>query len=148
MSTRPIFHLDVKNYACKLLVVQELLHHFRSGLRRLAPGPGNWVMDKDLVNLTKFGFVSEFPHPLWMPMAAKLRVTTFAITNALAMHKELMELQLDHPQRPFGGWHSNSFVSVLHRNHSRLQEVKITPRAIMMQLPSKSCLTSCHRCYN
>lgn len=80
----------------------DLLQRFCAGLRRLAPGPGNWVMDKDLVNLKKLGFAIEFPHPLWMLMAAKLRVTTFVITNVVAMHKEFMDLQLEHPQRPFG----------------------------------------------
>ena len=120
----------------------DLLQHFSAALRRLASGPGNWVTDKDLSNLTKFGFAAEFPNPIWMLMSAKLRVTTFVIKDAKSLHKELVDLQLEYPQRPFGNWHTNSFATVLYRNQCRLHDAQITPRAVFSQLPSLT--EKCH----
>ena len=45
-----------------------------AALRKLAPGPGNWIMPRDLEHLKQFGFPAEFRTILITAAAAKLRV--------------------------------------------------------------------------
>ena len=46
-------------------------------LRRLAPGPGNWICPTDLCHLRKFGAPFHFPSFHHLATAAKLRLKQF-----------------------------------------------------------------------
>ena len=82
-------------------------------------------MDKDLVNLSKFGFPVQFPHPMMTAMAAKLRVLQLVATNAARLHAELNEIQSEIYRRPFDQWHYRSFATILVENDRILRKANM-----------------------
>ena len=113
----------------------DLMDHFRAALRRMIPGPGNWISDKDLTNLTEFGFKVEFPHPLWMPMAAKIRVLRSMVPEAKKKAQELREVHSNVFRRPLGSrWHYNSFATILVRNEAKLAPAGISASRTATQM--------------
>ena len=60
-----------------------LVDRFHWALRRLVPGPGNWIMHKDLIHLRAYGMHQEFCDVSALCMAFKLRATHFAVLHVV-----------------------------------------------------------------
>jgi hypothetical protein len=90
-------------------------------LRRLAPGPGNWVTFNDLSHLqSAYSFPLEFPDLRWVADAAKLRVIEHFARDCHKKAKELEECQLRHFRRPFGHWHKQAYFVILSHLETKL----------------------------
>ena len=131
---------------------EELKPLFPWALRRLAPGPGNWILDKDLINLRSYGMRQEFADPQVLCMAAKLRVVKFVVPDVAARYQQLLQTQSEYFGRPFGNWHYSSMVGVLAQNLEHLSNKGINLRTVMHfnhvrgtshKLPTKSFQTAC-----
>ena len=103
----------------------DLAARFQSSLRRLVPGPGNWIAEKDLVNLSQYGCRLEFPHPAMMAMSVKLMVSQMVVANANELHDEFKELQSEIYRRPFGQRHYSSFATILFENERELRKANV-----------------------
>ena len=103
---------------------------FEAALRRMVPGPGNWISHTDLTHLKQFGFPAEFPDPFVMGTAAKLRVICQAVPHAAKLHQELLQVQSEYLHRPFKDWHYRSFAAVLVQNLERAQQAGINVNLI------------------
>ena len=103
---------------------------FEAALRRMVPGPGNWISHTDLTHLKQFGFPAEFPDPFVMGTAAKLRVICQAVPHAAKLHQELLQVQSEYLHRPFKDWHCRSFAAVLVQNLERAQQAGINVNLI------------------
>ena len=112
----------------------DLLSRFQAALRRLVPGPGKWIPDRDLVNLKQLGFYNEFVHPVWMIMAAQLRVSQLCVANVHDMHQKLLVIQSDHFRRQLGEWHSRCLASTLYANESYLRKLNITRASVIAEI--------------
>ena len=108
--------------------------------RKLAPGPGNWLIQKDLCNLTKFGMKGEFAHPSWMAAASKLRVSEYVIKDFANLHKSLEQVHSEYYRRPFGQWHYQSFVHILDKNARMMQSVGCSADKVRRMMPSRNAL--------
>ena len=111
---------------------------FKAMLRKLAPGPGNWLIQKDLCNLTKFGMKGEFAHPSWMAAASKLRVSEYVIKDFANLHKSLEQVHSEYYRRPFGQWHYQSFVHILDKNARMMQSVGCSADKVRRMMPSRN----------
>ena len=83
----------------------EVLEKVRWALRRLAPGLGTWVIQRDLENLKSFGFKSEFKSLKYVAQAAKLRVIKTVVPDYYAKGRELDVVKMEYLRKPFGTWH-------------------------------------------
>ena len=83
-------------------------------LRKLFPGPGNWIMPHDMENLTAYGFKVAFRCPTRTALAAKIRIVQTCMPNLQKMQLDLRSAQQEHFRRPHGKWHYTSIVQVLH----------------------------------
>ncbi|CAK0811733.1 unnamed protein product [Prorocentrum cordatum] len=96
---------------------------FSWALRRLAPGPGNWIMPEDLCNLREaFGIKFSFAQPRCVARAAKLRVIETVAPDCKERVEELRMLDGGVLQGPFGSWHANSLFAILHRTEQQLEK--------------------------
>ena len=112
----------------------ELGAKYEEVLRRLAPGPGNWVTINDLTHLhADYFFPVEFPNLHWTAQAAKLRVIDKLARDCHRKRSELEEWQSRNLHRPFGGWHGQSFFAQLAQLETNLKERGIT-REIIREL--------------
>ena len=84
--------------------------------RKLALGPGNWCTLPDLENLKRPGFPSEWRTINKTAKAAKLRVVQQIFPDLQMLFIELQSLHAGNARRPFGPWHSQSFVATLRNN--------------------------------
>ena len=113
----------------------ELQSLFVSALRRLAPGPGNWVTVNDLVNLQHFGFRSQYIDPQWTSLAAKLRVVHSVAQDCSERASQLEQLRAASRRLPFGDWHKRCFFQVLHEAEDSLRSCGVTRQGVILHLP-------------
>ena len=92
----------------------ELTARFQEVLRKLAPGPGNWISVADLFNLKLFGFKHGFKAPEVMALSTKLRVINDIARDWSQKHGELKRLQHDIVYPRHGEWHRRCHYSILH----------------------------------
>jgi len=117
-----VYIAPVLQYVAQLLVPAErILDAESKALRKLAPGPGNWIVQRDLENLTQLGFKYDFRTISSTAMAAKLRVMKDTAPDAKAKRDQLRNAYLDAAFRPFGYAIGSSFVYILAENLERLQ---------------------------
>ena len=57
--------------------------------------------------------------------AAKLRHLEDTFPDAAHMYEQLLEIQLNHWQRPLGPWHKNSFINILIANEKQLRAIGV-----------------------
>ena len=117
-----VYIAPVLQYVAQLLVPAErILDAESKALRKLAPGPGNWIVQRDLENLTQLGFKYDFRTISSTAMAAKLWVMKDTALDAKAKRDQLRNAYLDAAFRPFGYDIRSSFVYILAENLERLQ---------------------------
>jgi len=122
-----IYIVTLLEYVAQLQeVTPEVVDKEKAALRKLAPGPGNWIMPTDLEHLKQFGFPAEFRTILITAAAAKLRVCDDVAKDAADKHRALQMLWLESSHRPFSQWHGRSFFTVLHTNVETLRQRGIT----------------------
>jgi hypothetical protein len=91
-------------------------------MRRLAPGPGNWITLKDLENLNCYGIGNGFRLIEHSACAAKLRLLReLGLYRIREMNENLRIAQSNFLARPFGAWHYKSFVQTLCDNEKQLR---------------------------
>ena len=120
------FAVSTLEYVAQL---EEIPEHIREAeravFRKLARGPGNWISKEDLENLNRYGLGPGSRLVAYTAMAAKLRVLINIGSNrTIWEHSErIRTAQLNHPSRPFDGWHTRSYAKNLsdnrhlHRQH-------------------------------
>ena len=91
-------------------------------MRQLAPGPGEWCTSRDLEALPTLGFPVGMREPAKTAKAAKIRILDQIVPDLWQLLHRLKSEQAEYPRRPFGVWHSQSFLHTLDRNQKRLQE--------------------------
>ena len=102
-------------------------------LRRMAPGPGNWIQPSDLHQLKCYGCPFQFQNLSHTSLASKLRVCTFEPQLVLQnMHSDLLFAfaNLRFKRSKWDSWYNQSYV--LNLVHARLQadSLDITERSI------------------
>jgi hypothetical protein len=86
----------------------------RAALRKLAPGPGNWITSADLENLQLFGIGASFRTIEVTARAAKARLLRDLGIDATRRKAELiLKAKSDSLRRPFGTWHDRSYAQML-----------------------------------
>ena len=131
-----VFVVTTLEFVAQLrLPPQEVEQAILRATRRLAPGPGSWCTHADLENLKQFGFSIEFRTLDKTAKAAKLRVVHQLLPDLFKLYIELQSLHARNTRRPFGPWHTRSFVAILRDNlmELRLLDISITKLA---SLPS------------
>jgi hypothetical protein len=112
----------------------DLMARFESCLRRLAPGPGNWITAADLAHLqTAFRFPSSFRDPRWTSLATKLRVICEVAPDCQQKHQTLTRAQAETFRRPFGKWHDRSFFSILAQTCDELNDIGVTISSVKLE---------------
>ncbi len=114
-------------------VPQEVVQAELRALRKLAPGPGNWIMPTDLANLKKLGFTTEFRLIQRTAAASKLRLCATVARDVKRKGDALMDTQVENLRRPFGPWHSSCYYANLQRNLLHLKQHAITMHAVQAQ---------------
>ena len=82
-------------------------------VRRMAPGPGNWIRPCDLHHLRSFGHPYSFPSISHTSLAAKIRVATYEPQLQLKyLHTELLQIFADNKntQNSWNKWYDSSYV--------------------------------------
>ena len=126
-----IYIIPVLEFVAQLLVVTERVRSLIGwAMRKVASGPGSWVLQRDLENLTSFGFKVEFRTIELTAQASKLRVLAEEAKDAAEQQEDLERTQAEYWRRPFGAWHSKSLFKVLLNNKTELQNVGVTPECI------------------
>ena len=132
-----VYIAPVLEYAAQLLVPAErILDAESTALRKLALGPGNWIVQRDLENLAQLGFKYDFRTISSTAMAAKLRVMMDTSPDAQAKRDQLRNAYLEADFRPFGFSIRSSFVYILAENLERLQAcgVRCNPSSTQSRL--------------
>ena len=98
-------------------ISKDVLDSELAALRKLAPGPGNWVRLEDLENLDRFGIGTGFRTIALTAKAAKFRLMRDLGPQRLWEKAESIRVtQRDSFRRPFGKWHQRAFATTLHDN--------------------------------
>ncbi|CAE8598073.1 unnamed protein product [Polarella glacialis] len=109
----------------------DIMGYFDIAMRRLAPGPGNWLSRADAFHLrSAYGFPLEFEDPRWMSMACKMRVVRDVAPDCNDRRKELDEVLAECFRRPHGMWHYRSFYTILSECRSELAFKGITVQSL------------------
>ena len=110
---------------------EELRATFEQVVRKLAPGPYNWISPQDLVNLREtFCFPISIRLPSATSLAAKLRVIETVAPDCHARCRELAELEDGVLLGPFGSWHTNSYYAVLASAEDEIGKLGITRSSV------------------
>ena len=116
----------------------EVLEAEAWALRRMAPGPGNWVRPLELHHLKQgFGLPFEFPSFCNMARAAKLRILEFEPQmNCQQYSDDLLSARASacFKHEIWSRWYDNSHVSVLLSTRLKLQDVGVTPSTVRSAL--------------
>jgi hypothetical protein len=109
----------------------ELETYFHKTIRKLAPGPGNWITLADATHLEcAYSFPCSFQNPTWTSMAAKLRVISTLAQDCYQKRKDLENAQIELGRRPFPEWHRKCFFCILARCGEYLKSHGITVRQV------------------
>jgi hypothetical protein len=126
-----VYIVPVLEFVAQLLPVTDQVRSMVSwAMRRLAPGPGNWVLQKDLENLTFFGFKIEFRTIESTARAAKLRMLTDVASDATQRQEDIERVQADFFNRPFGAWHTMPLFKVLRDNKAEMERSGVTVKGV------------------
>eukprot|EP00973_Karenia_brevis_P013977 1897181-Karenia_brevis.AAC.1 len=94
-----------------------------AALRKLAPGPGNWISKNDLEHLHLFGIGQGFRTIVLTAKAAKLRLMhDIGVKRICLQAKRIRDVQKDFIRRPFRDWHNCSFAKTLCDNYRELED--------------------------
>ena len=111
-------------------------------LRRLAPGPGNWIRPVDLRHLShKYSFPFSFASFEHSALATKLRVLHFERSLQLeTRYSELNMLLATSQSYPsaWEGWYEQSHVFVLHRARIAASRLGIISQTIIASIRSET----------
>ena len=110
-------------------------------LRRLAPGPGNWVTAKELRNFSRaYGFPFEFASFSHMALSAKLRVLEYEPQLHVQLYQNQLQILLEFHQQDrteWIDWYKNSYVSILLRAQCEAQKLGVTAQSIRREVLQK-----------
>ena len=109
-------------------------------LRRLAPGPGNWIRPLDLAHLRRFGHPFDFASIQQMALAAKVRVYHFEPQlNVKRLHGDLLNLFATAPMKhkAWDEWYNKSHVLILTRAHDQAEELGINKSSMRNQMAKR-----------
>ena len=98
-------------------------------LRRLAPGPGNWIRTCDLNHLRAYGHPFEFRSIHHMSLAAKVRVSIYEPQLALErLHSDLISAFATATQTrtSWSAWFDSSYVLTLTHARARARHLGIS----------------------
>ena len=102
-------------------------------LRKLAPGPGNWIRPADLKHLRRYGHPFEFPDFQLTSLAAKMRVYHCEPQlNCRTKHDELLRVLATAPLS-HKSWHNcynNSHILTLTRARDQAESLGITLQSL------------------
>ena len=130
-----IYIVPVLEYIAQLMHVTDRIRSVMSwAMRKLASGPGNWVMQKDLENLTLFGFAAEFRTIETTARAAKLRLLTDVAKDATQKQDDIKRVQAEYLHRPFGAWHSTPLFKILDDNRIDMERVGINMQGVRKRM--------------
>ena len=118
-------------------------------LRRLAPGPGNWIRPQDLFCLHRFGHPFEFPSFKRISIAAKMRVYHCEPQlNCQAMHEELLHVFATAPLKHsvWDGWYNSSHCLTLTRACDQAEGLGISIDALRREAAKRGTRQLSHRC--
>ena len=133
--------ITVLEYVAQLLEVTEEVQLAMSwALRKLGPGPGTRISQRDLENLKSFGFKNEFKTIALTARAAKLRVVEPVAADVTQKCGELGRTLADSWARPFGASHNSSFYQTLQSNIAELSNYNIFIADIHSRSSSKEYL--------
>ena len=91
-----IYIVPVLEFTAQLFMVDNRVRRTVSwALRRLAAGPGTWVVQIDLENLKIYGFRNEFRTIELTARASKLRVVDTVARDTAKQHDEILSVQSD-----------------------------------------------------
>ena len=117
---------------------EEVLNLEAWALRRLVPGPGNWIRPADLCQLkTKFGLPIEFPSFRHMALATKMRVCEYEPQlNLQSQCRELAVVRAENlvDRKAWSSWYQNSYALVLCRARSHFEQLDITQATVMRRM--------------
>ena len=126
-----VYMVTLLEYVAQLLRVDDrVVIAEQWALRKLAPGPGMWIMPADLENLTVLGHPMALRSIVHTAMASKLRICATIARDSRRRHRELDNVLLDNLRRPLGDWHSQSLYSILEANRAALQDHGITVASV------------------
>ena len=104
----------------------------QTALRRLAPGPGNWISKEDLENLREYGLPQQFRTIQHTAQVAKPRLLKdFGLKRVGQQASAIRIAQRDSLQRPLGAWHYCSFAQRLIGNLRDLRDQGLDTRALL-----------------
>ena len=107
----------------------------QAALRKLAPGPGNWISEEDLENLACFSIGNGFRTIQPTAKASKLRLMRdLGIRNIRKSADSIKMTQLESWRRPFGAWHASAYAMILCSNWKLLVEDRL-----VIDLSAKDC---------
>ena len=136
-----VYMVPILEYVAQLLIVDEPVQDaMLKAMRKLASGPGNWIVVADMENLTSFGFPSSFKTIDLTAKAAKLRLCMTVAADASRRCEELNRAQCDSLRRPFGTWHKKSFFQILNQNC-----VEMTNLGISIEDIRRAATTKCQQ---
>ena len=103
-SVYRVFIASVLSFVMQLeMDTPAVLDAFQAAMRRLLPGPGNWISYADITHLCScYNFPATFSDPRWTSIAAKLRVVRSVATDCREKHEVLVRCGAEYLQRPFG----------------------------------------------
>ena len=112
----------------------DILEEEKSALRKLAPGPGNWIGPEELRHLQHcFSHPFSFPCFKHMALAAKLRVASFEPDLHVEARARDLDMSLAFPAfvRPsWQQWYEQSHVFVLRRACRQASQVSISQQSV------------------
>ena len=111
----------------------EVINAEASAMRRLAPGPGTWILQNDLEHLKQYGIGNGFRLIGLTAYAAKLRLMSELGCKRLNMMDEQLRIaRSNFLARPFGAWHYKSFVQTLFENERQLRAEGVSINGILI----------------
>jgi hypothetical protein len=130
-----IYIVPVLEYIAQLMHVTDRVRSAMTwAMRKLASGLGNWVKQKDLENLTLFGFATEFRTIENTSRAAKLRLLTDVAKDAAQKQEDIKRIQAEYLHRPFGAWHSTPLFKILDDNRIDMERVGINVQGVRKRM--------------
>ncbi len=127
-----VFIVSVLSYVMQLESEPlDLMDMYDQALRKLLPGPGNWLSRADAQHLKAcYCFPLSLPDPRWLAFACKLRVVKEIAPDCVAKHAELENLRLSVLRPSFSSWHDSCYMSVLAKCYSKLVQTGLSMDAI------------------
>ena len=98
-------------------------------LRRMAPGPGNWVRPVDLNHLSSYGHPFEFYSFCHTSLAAKMRVLKYEPQlNFHRLHSDLVHHLANASMKrdSWADWYESSYLLTLAKARAQVEKLGVT----------------------